>query len=471
MATKLNEILPFEYRIIEARGKAKRSGVLMTLEGVFQRADTQNANKRVYPRSLWQQVMTDTDVSERLQSRRMLGELDHPAGGSTSLNRVSHVITSHTLAEDGTVKGEMDILDTPAGQIAATLFEAGVQLGISSRGDGSVEKKGEVDEVQNDYRLETYDLVLKPSTPGAYPQIIEAEQDKQNVLIASAVEGLVKSTDEIGVLLECHKIISVLEGCESRVEPILALIRQKLGDGRGTSHQTELEETNMSTGNPAPTAAPPGHTLSPEMAAFLKEWVDKGVREAVAAKEAEIAKLNERIVQLTGESKDQSRKMDAAERLIEEFTRKVKDLSENVTGGKDLQQRYDASVRLLDEAITRLQELGLTRRRLHAAESLLAASINRHQNEAKRGEIVRLTRGMAEAVAKKIRPLLAECKSVIDVRKQFASLKSLVESAPRERSREPLPRRRGGKPIVERKDTKQPQPKDFITSRLLARMS
>jgi len=473
MKSTLAEVIPFEYKIVEAKGKSKRSGVLMALEGTFQRADTPNANKRVYPRGLWEKTIRDKDVIERLASRRMLGELDHPASGATSLSRVSHVITDHNLLEDGKIFGKMDILDTPSGNIAATLFEAGVQLGISSRGDGSVEKKGDLDEVQEDFRLETYDLVLKPSTPGAYPQIVESEEarKKNQELIASAVEGLVKSTDDLNVLLECHKIINVLDGCESRCESVSSSIKSKLEGRRGTTEQKpQLEERNMQTQVPGSTDAPVLN-LSPEMARVIQGMVEAKVAEAAAKKEAEVAKLNERIVQLVDENKTQAKKIEAAEALIEEFTRKVKDLSEGKRADSDLQIRYDASVRLLDESINRLQELGHTKRRLRAAESLLAASINRHRNEALNIEINRTMKGLDEETAKKIRPLLAECKTVADVKKHFGALKGLIETRSA-RVREPLPKRRG-KGLTEQRPEKVEPAKtnqDFITSRLIARV-
>jgi hypothetical protein len=480
----LHETLPFEYSIVEKRGETKRDGVLLRLEGTFQRADTKNANGRVYPRGLWDKIMSDDGVNERIGARRMVGELDHPASGSTALSRVSHVITEHTLLPDGRVKGNMEVLNTPAGQIAATLFEAGVQLGISSRGDGSVQKRGDTDEVQEDFRLETYDLVLKPSTPGAYPQIVESEEAaKQNAeLIAQAVEGLVNSTSDIDVLLECHKIISVLEGCESRCESMLALLKGKLSNGGEPSRGKQEQQPNnkpsevqeMKTPNvPAPTDVPAGINFSPEMAAFLQEWVTKGVTEAVAEKDEEIGSLQAQIARLSETRSELETKLDAATELIEEFTRKVKELSENATTDDVLQERYEASVRLLDEAVSRLQEMGEMQRRLAAAESLLAASIARHQQEAIDVVIDDVLADLDEATADKIRPLLAECATPEDVEARYETLSSLIESSIQDETveREPLPRPRRQ---IDERDNRATQRSsgggDFVTSRLTSRI-
>jgi hypothetical protein len=158
--TDLIEVMPFEYQIVESENGAFR------VEGVFQRSDVENANKRVYPRRIWEKELGEKRVMEALESRSMYGELDHPSDGKTMLKRVSHVVTNLSLTEDGTVTGGADILPTPNGQILRTLFESGTQVGISSRGSGSVQ--GGV--VQEDFKLGTFDFVARPSTPGALPR-------------------------------------------------------------------------------------------------------------------------------------------------------------------------------------------------------------------------------------------------------------------------------------------------------------
>jgi len=160
MSTDLIEVMPFEYQIVESDNGRFR------VEGVFQRSDVANANKRVYPRSIWEKELREPRVREVLESRSMFGELDHPSDGKTSLKRVSHIITGLELQEDGTVVGNAELLPTPNGQILKALFESGVQVGISSRGSGSVQNGV----VQEDFKLSTFDFVARPSTPGAVPK-------------------------------------------------------------------------------------------------------------------------------------------------------------------------------------------------------------------------------------------------------------------------------------------------------------
>jgi hypothetical protein len=158
--SELYDIMPFEYQITESASGRLR------VEGVFQRSDVENANKRVYPRSIWEKELRETRVQDALGSKAMFGELDHPSDGKTSLKRVSHIVTGLKLQEDGTVTGAAEVLETPNGQILKTLFESGAQVGISSRGSGSVQNGV----VQEDFKLGTFDFVARPSTPGALPR-------------------------------------------------------------------------------------------------------------------------------------------------------------------------------------------------------------------------------------------------------------------------------------------------------------
>lgn len=465
--TKLQEHIPFKFNVLESKGKTKKPGVLMVLEGVVQRADTKNANGRVYPKPLWQKVMTDEDVNSRISSRRMLGELDHPSSGATSLSRVSHVITKHDLKPNGEVRGVVEVLDTPSGQIAATLFEAGVELGISSRGDGSVESKGDIDEVQDDFRLETYDLVLKPSTPGAHPQVVESEQKNYNKMIATAVRGLVENTSDSSVLIECHKIVSVLETTDA--EDILSDINDRLEvvDHDGNTGK----DAEMTISTPVP-AAP---QLTPETATILKTLVDQGVQEAVSEKEAEIVKLQEQVANLDAERSSLAEQLGAAERLIESFKEKVDTLSESNTDVADTQKRLDAAKALLEEALDQLEEHGETKKRLEAAEALLNASISTHKESAIANAIDSCVEGIEDEDKRSaIVDILEGCTTPDAVKAKFDSLSTLIESAERQAPvREPLPQQ-GGQ-LNENKQDSKPTAQgalhsDPVTSLILQRL-
>ena len=102
-----------------------------------------------------------------VSERRALGELDHPDDSVINLKNASHLVTDIWM-EGNNVMGKIEILSTPSGNILKDLIDAGVKLGISSRGLGSLKKKGEKNYVEDDFQLICFDMVSEPSTPGAY---------------------------------------------------------------------------------------------------------------------------------------------------------------------------------------------------------------------------------------------------------------------------------------------------------------
>lgn len=172
MNKMLIETLPFTAKLVEEATDSKR----MVVEGVFQRAGVKNANGRIYPKSIWEKIIKDEKINQAMQERRMLGCLDHPEDGKSRLSRAAHIILSQNMDENGNIIGRAEILETPDGKVLQELFRAGVTVGISSRGSGTVKKNslGE-DVVNDDFALETYDFVYNPSTLGAYPKVVTEE--------------------------------------------------------------------------------------------------------------------------------------------------------------------------------------------------------------------------------------------------------------------------------------------------------
>ena len=153
----------------------------LVIGGRFQLAETPNANGRVYPKALWEKILNDNKIKDALQARRMLGLLEHPENGKTDPTKCSHIVTSLTMNENNEIIGRAEILNTPNGLILQELFRAGCQLGISSRGTGTLRKGPSGDIVNEDFALQTFDVVLTPSTPMAYPKFISesTESDKE----------------------------------------------------------------------------------------------------------------------------------------------------------------------------------------------------------------------------------------------------------------------------------------------------
>ena len=141
----------------------------LIVKGVLQRAEAKNQNGRIYPREiLTREAKKYTQV--QIKERRALGELDHPDSSVVNLNNVSHNVREmHWDGDD--LKGTVEVLSTPAGNILKELFKNDIRLGISSRGLGSVEPVNESPNtvaVQDDFELIAFDFVSNPSTHGAF---------------------------------------------------------------------------------------------------------------------------------------------------------------------------------------------------------------------------------------------------------------------------------------------------------------
>lgn len=145
------------YRVIEEATGNKNS----IIEGIFMQAESKNRNGRIYPKPILEKAV-DRYVKEQVLKGRAVGELDHPANPSINLDKVSHKITELRW-EDNNVVGRAQVLNTPMGQIVKGLMEGGVQLGVSSRGMGSIEQKNGASYVKDDFTLATIDIVQDPS--------------------------------------------------------------------------------------------------------------------------------------------------------------------------------------------------------------------------------------------------------------------------------------------------------------------
>ena len=137
------------------------------IRGVFLQTEIKNRNGRVYPKDILDKEVKRYNA-EFINKKRAFGELGHPDGPTVNLERVSHMITK--LYPDGSnFIGEAKIMNTPYGKIVKGLIDEGAQLGVSSRGMGSLEQRGGVNYVGKDFYLATAaDIVADPSAPDAF---------------------------------------------------------------------------------------------------------------------------------------------------------------------------------------------------------------------------------------------------------------------------------------------------------------
>ena len=165
----LHSFLLFEYEDVKP---SKSSDGIVTMKGIIQAAGKPNANNRIYPRPILERE--DKKYQELITDRRSLGELDHPDSPIVQLENVSHLVTG-TGWDGENLIGEIEVLDTPKGQILGKLVDRDIKLGISSRGLGSTSRTNEgYDMVEDDFNLVCYDMVSNPSTSIAFMNLQES---------------------------------------------------------------------------------------------------------------------------------------------------------------------------------------------------------------------------------------------------------------------------------------------------------
>ena len=166
------EVSSAEYLVEEDKNGKKE----YKIKGVFLQSNIKNRNGRVYPKEILMKEVKRYN-KEFINKNRAFGELGHPDGPTVNLERVSHMIKK--LYPDGdNFIGEAKIMDTPYGKIVKGLIDEGAQLGVSSRGMGSIEHRNGARYVKNDFMLATAaDIVADPSAPQAFVEgIMEGKE-------------------------------------------------------------------------------------------------------------------------------------------------------------------------------------------------------------------------------------------------------------------------------------------------------
>lgn len=210
MSLYLRENLTFDHARMEIINEDdSKGGKTLKMKGIFIQGGVKNANQRVYPvNEITKAVGT---IMEQVKGGySVLGEVDHPDDLKINLDRVSHMITDMWM--DGPNGfGTLKILPTPMGNLVKTMLEAGVKLGVSSRGSGNVnEANGHV----SDFEIITVDVVAQPSAPSAYPKAIyESLMNRKygHKLLETSAEALEDARVQKFVRAEVLKVIKELK--------------------------------------------------------------------------------------------------------------------------------------------------------------------------------------------------------------------------------------------------------------------
>jgi hypothetical protein len=171
-----------------SEGKLSDRGNPM-VEGILATAEVKNGNGRYYAKDLWEREIDKYMGS--VKENRALGELDHPESSVINLKNVSHNIKDMWWDGDN-VMGKIEILPTPSGNILKALIDNGITVGVSSRGMGSLQERGGVLEVQDDFELLCWDFVSTPSNPGSFMEVIKEGQTLQEINKYQGVNSIVR---------------------------------------------------------------------------------------------------------------------------------------------------------------------------------------------------------------------------------------------------------------------------------------
>ena len=168
--TELTEDVEF---LVEKDAKGDKSHFI---RGIFMQAEMKNRNGRMYPLPVLENEVNRYNENY-VQKKRAFGELGHPEGPTINLDRVSHMITE-LYKEGNNFMGKAKIMGTPYGKIVKSLIDEGANLGVSSRGMGSLKPQRDTQIVQDDFHLATAaDIVADPSAPNAFVEgIMEGKE-------------------------------------------------------------------------------------------------------------------------------------------------------------------------------------------------------------------------------------------------------------------------------------------------------
>jgi hypothetical protein len=210
-------INPNEYRnsqvIKESYGQLDHSKPFV-FYATLQKYGVPNRNGRIYPEKILKRE--SEKYKEMINKGMAISELNHPESSLIDLDRVAHLITD-VWWEDNVLMGKIKLLTTPGfhergivsskGDVAANMMRQGVTMGVSSRGVGSLVKKGEQNEVQEDFELICFDLVSSPSTPGAYLYLNKDDRPKYEEKLTEH-ENIESSSNPLGKSVDLMKRLS-----------------------------------------------------------------------------------------------------------------------------------------------------------------------------------------------------------------------------------------------------------------------
>ena len=334
-----------EERTIDGRQVKHPKNARWTVEGPYQRSDTKNANGRRYALKIWERIVGDPKSKIQTAIREgggLLGHLEHPADGRTSGKEGTIATRSLKLREDGVVWGKSDLLDTPNGLILQEYTKKNLRWGVSSRGNGSVSDTGHVNE---DYELETFDAVMRPSTPGAYPKSVHSSRRESEDSPDTGREELTE---------EAERCVSLAKSLvETEVE------------GLDEAAQTKLAGDLLSVFGNVNSLASSG-ALPRSKADELQNWLTKKLQGVHEGREADWdAAFEQALETAEDDDVDEADREAALRRVVSSFQRRI---HHSVQEAEEARRQLEEAQETLEAAEARVEQV--TQERDQALELL-----------------------------------------------------------------------------------------------------
>jgi len=357
--------------LVEGNQQALPSGVLCILEGQIGTYDIENYNKRVYPKSLWENVIKNSEIQEKMEAKSLWGCADHPSDTlETSVTRISHCMRRIWLDEaKNQVMGRLDVLDTPAGRIISTLARYG-SIGISSRGSGELkmmEGKSIVD--PSTYEYLTHDCVADPACAGSFPKMVMeniARDDLDSVEVQKDFDFFNEMYSKLGVnLTEMRDTKNILAETkiqeekedkeveiESKEEVTSDLSRIEFLEGRITE-LTETISTLTETSNIKDSESKKMNTLISVVEETRNELQNhiESLNEKIVTEENKNQALVEKLKNIEGKNEIL---IQSIEKQRNQFEKRIKRIS--TTDSKNVEEIKILQVKVNE---TKIQALGL----------------------------------------------------------------------------------------------------------------
>lgn len=226
-----------------------RKGCLGRLEGICADFKNPTRNGRLYPLKLWKNVFDDPIFKESLNSKTLLGELDHPEDRLEVLaGEACIVMTDYRIDEDaGVIYAGFDILDTPRGKILKTLLDYGCVMGVSSRGQGDISNTADGEVVDEDtYDFACFDVVTTPAVEKARQNVVESV--KKTRCFVESIKRQITEAETIGDLNAIKRVVTLTQSAES--DSLLESIQNKcdsIKEGKTITSNSDELQTNTTS--------------------------------------------------------------------------------------------------------------------------------------------------------------------------------------------------------------------------------